>query len=65
MNTSLNAQIKVEGRRIVTGPVLLQGAKWKASDYERGAALVIARINGQNGITEVTGLEHIDRVMRK
>ena len=57
----MNAQIKVEGRSaIVTGPVLLQGAKVKASDLRAGAALVIAGLMA-DGITEVTGLEHIDR----
>jgi UDP-N-acetylglucosamine 1-carboxyvinyltransferase len=57
----MNAKIKVEGRSaIVTGPVELHGAKVKASDLRAGAALVIAGLMAQ-GITEVTGLEHIDR----
>ena len=57
----MNAKIKVEGRqRIVNGPVQLQGAKVKASDLRAGAALVIAGLMAE-GITEVTGLEHIDR----
>ena len=42
------------------GPVQLQGAKVKASDLRAGAALVIAGLMAE-GITEVTGLEHIDR----
>ena len=57
----MNAQIKVEGRSaIVSGPVQLQGAKVKASDLRAGAALIVAGLMA-DGITEVTGLEHIDR----
>jgi UDP-N-acetylglucosamine 1-carboxyvinyltransferase len=57
----MNANIKVEGRSAITnGPVQLQGAKVKASDLRAGAALVIAGLIAE-GITEVTGLEHIDR----
>ncbi|HEY4551886.1 MAG TPA: UDP-N-acetylglucosamine 1-carboxyvinyltransferase [Bacillaceae bacterium] len=57
----MNANIKVEGRSaIINGPSDLQGAKVKASDLRAGAALVIAGLLAE-GITEVTGLEHIDR----
>ncbi|MGE7183616.1 UDP-N-acetylglucosamine 1-carboxyvinyltransferase [Peribacillus sp. NPDC006672] len=57
----MNAKIKVEGRAgIIDGPVQLHGAKVKASDLRAGAALVIAGLMAE-GITEVTGLEHIDR----
>lgn len=57
----MNAKIKVEGRAaIIDGPVQMQGAKVKASDLRAGAALVIAGLMAE-GITEVTGLEHIDR----
>ncbi|RST77055.1 UDP-N-acetylglucosamine 1-carboxyvinyltransferase [Siminovitchia acidinfaciens] len=57
----MNANIKVEGSSaIVNGPSILQGAKVKASDLRAGAALVIAGLMAE-GITEVTGLEHIDR----
>jgi len=57
----MNATIKVEGRSaIVNGPVQLQGAKVKASDLRAGAALVIAGLIAE-GVTEITGLEHIDR----
>ena len=57
----MNATIKVEGRSaIVNGPINLQGAKVKASDLRAGAALVIAGLMA-DGVTEVTGLEHIDR----
>ena len=57
----MNANIKVEGRSaIINGPVRLQGAKVKASDLRAGAALVIAGLMAE-GITEVTGVDHIDR----
>lgn len=57
----MSANIKVEGRSaIVSGPVKLQGAKVKASDLRAGAALVIAGLMAE-GITEITGVEHIDR----
>ncbi len=57
----MNAKIKAEGRSgIINGPVQLHGAKVKASDLRAGAALVIAGLMAE-GITEVTGLEHIDR----
>jgi UDP-N-acetylglucosamine 1-carboxyvinyltransferase len=57
----MNASVKVEGRSaIINGPTELQGAKVKASDLRAGAALVTAGLMAK-GITEITGLEHIDR----
>lgn len=57
----MNAEIKVEGGSvIVSGPVELEGAKVKASDLRAGAALIIAGLMA-NGITEITGIDHIDR----
>lgn len=57
----MNATIKVEGgSAIISGPVQLAGAKVKASDLRAGAALVIAGLMAK-GITEITGLEHIER----
>jgi len=57
----MNANVKVEGRSaIITGPVKLQGAKVKASDLRAGAALVVAGLMAE-GVTEITGVEHIDR----
>lgn len=57
----MGAQIKVEGRSaIITGAVKLQGAKVKATDLRAGASLVAAGLMA-DGITEITGLEHIDR----
>ncbi|MEC3607979.1 UDP-N-acetylglucosamine 1-carboxyvinyltransferase [Bacillus glycinifermentans] len=57
----MGASMKVEGRSaIITGPVPLQGAKVKASDLRAGACLVVAGLMAE-GVTEITGLEHLDR----
>src|SRR5699024_12791949 len=57
----MNGIIKVEGGSIiVSGPVQLEGARVKASDLRAGASIVIAGLMAK-GITEITGLEHIDR----
>ncbi|GEM00996.1 UDP-N-acetylglucosamine 1-carboxyvinyltransferase [Halolactibacillus halophilus] len=57
----MNAKIKVEGASaIIQGPILLQGAKVRATDLRAGAALVVAGLIA-DGVTEITGLEHIDR----
>lgn len=58
----MGANIKVEGRSAViegNGGVL-QPARVKASDLRAGAALVIAGLTAE-GVTEITGVEHIDR----
>ncbi|MBM7645384.1 UDP-N-acetylglucosamine 1-carboxyvinyltransferase [Scopulibacillus daqui] len=57
----MSAEMKVEGRSsIITGPTGLQGAKVKATDLRAGASLVVAGLMA-NGITEVLGVDHIDR----
>lgn len=57
----MNANIKVEGRSaIITGSVQLNGAKVKATDLRAGASLLIAGLMAR-GLTEITGVEHIDR----
>ncbi|MFK3904078.1 UDP-N-acetylglucosamine 1-carboxyvinyltransferase [Bacillus safensis] len=57
----MGANMKVEGRSaIITGLTQLQGAKVKASDLRAGACLVVAGLMA-DGVTEITGLEHIDR----
>lgn len=57
----MNAEIKVEsGSVIVSGPTQLEGARVKASDLRAGGALVIAGLMA-DGVTEITGIEHIDR----
>ncbi|MFG6496029.1 UDP-N-acetylglucosamine 1-carboxyvinyltransferase [Fictibacillus sp. UD] len=57
----MGANVKVEGRSaIINGPTKLEGAKVKASDLRAGAALVVAGLMAE-GVTEISGLEHIDR----
>lgn len=52
---------KIDGRiAIIDGVKNLSGAKVKATDLRAGAALVIAGLVAE-GITEVEGIEHIDR----
>lgn len=57
----MNANIKVEGGSvIISGPVQLESARVKASDLRAGAALIVAGMMA-NGVTEISGVEHIDR----
>ncbi len=57
----MSADIKVEGgSAIISGPVRLEGARVQASDLRAGASLIIAGAMA-HGLTEVTGLEHVDR----
>lgn len=57
----MGAEVKIEGSSaIISGPVNLEGAKVKASDLRAGAALVAAGLMS-NGVTEIYGLDHIDR----
>jgi UDP-N-acetylglucosamine 1-carboxyvinyltransferase len=57
----MGANVKVEGRSaIINGPAKLEGAKVKASDLRAGAALVVAGLMAE-GVTEISGLDHIDR----
>ncbi|MDR0446768.1 MAG: UDP-N-acetylglucosamine 1-carboxyvinyltransferase [Oscillospiraceae bacterium] len=57
----LGAEIKIEGRvAMVTGVEKLTGAPVTATDLRGGAALVIAAL-GAEGVTEISGLHHIDR----
>ncbi|SDI47402.1 UDP-N-acetylglucosamine 1-carboxyvinyltransferase [Natribacillus halophilus] len=57
----MGADIKVEGRSaMVNGGIKLEGARVKASDLRAGASLVIAGLFAE-GITEISGVHHIDR----
>jgi UDP-N-acetylglucosamine 1-carboxyvinyltransferase len=57
----MGANVKVEGRSaILSGPTHLEGAKVRATDLRAGASLVIAGLMAA-GITEIAGVEHIDR----
>ena len=57
----LGANVKVEGRvAIVEGVERLSGAAVEATDLRGGAAMVVAGLAAQ-GVTEITGLHHLDR----
>ncbi|MDR1065732.1 MAG: UDP-N-acetylglucosamine 1-carboxyvinyltransferase [Oscillospiraceae bacterium] len=57
----LGADIKLEGRvAMVTGARKLHGAPVTATDLRGGAALVVAAL-GAEGVTEISGVHHIDR----
>lgn len=57
----MGAKIRVEGRSAIIEGSALNAAKVKASDLRAGAALVIAGLTVSEGVTEVTGVEYIDR----
>jgi UDP-N-acetylglucosamine 1-carboxyvinyltransferase len=57
----MGAKIRVEGRSAVIEGGPLNAAKVSASDLRAGAALVIAALTVPEGVTEVTGVEYIDR----
>jgi UDP-N-acetylglucosamine 1-carboxyvinyltransferase len=57
----MGARIKLEGRSAVIEGSPLSAAKVKATDLRAGAALVIAALTVKSGITEITGVEYIDR----
>lgn len=57
----MGADIKVEhGTAIVRGVSKLTGAPVEATDLRAGAALILAGLAAE-GVTEVLGIEHIDR----
>ncbi len=57
----MGALIKIEGRTaVVKGIKKLSCARMNATDLRAGAALVIAALNAE-GMTEIEGIEHIDR----
>ena len=51
----------MEGRSAIIEGGPLNAAKVKATDLRAGAALVIAGLTVPEGITEVSGVEFIDR----
>lgn len=57
----MGAQIRVEGRSAIVEGNKLNAAKVRASDLRAGAALVVAALTVEEGVTEITGLEYIDR----
>lgn len=57
----MGADIKTEGRvAIVSGVKKLHGAPITATDLRGGAALIVAAL-GAEGVTEISGVYHIDR----
>ena len=57
----MNANIKIEGRSVITnGPSNLQGAEVAATDLRAAAALIVAGL-AADGVTRVTELKHLDR----
>lgn len=57
----MGAKIKLEGRSAVIEGSVLNSAKVRATDLRAGAALVIAALSVPEGITEITGVEYIQR----
>jgi len=57
----LGADVRVEGHHVlVRGRAALSGAPVQASDIRAGAALVVAGLVAE-GVTEVGGVQHVDR----
>ena len=57
----MGAEIRTEGHHaIVRGVPRLSGAPVRAPDIRAGAALVLAGL-AADGVTEVSGAEHVDR----
>ncbi|MCI8497037.1 MAG: UDP-N-acetylglucosamine 1-carboxyvinyltransferase, partial [Clostridiales bacterium] len=57
----MGASIKVEGRvAVVEGVPALSGAPVEATDLRGGASLVVAGL-AADGVTQLTGLHHLDR----
>ncbi|TVX85230.1 UDP-N-acetylglucosamine 1-carboxyvinyltransferase [Paenibacillus agilis] len=57
----MGAKIRVEGRSAIIERSKLHAATVKAADLRAGAALVIAGLLVEDGVTEVLGVEFIDR----
>ncbi|CAG7652907.1 UDP-N-acetylglucosamine 1-carboxyvinyltransferase [Paenibacillus allorhizosphaerae] len=57
----MGAKIRVEGRSAIIEGGMLSAAKVKATDLRAGAALVVAGLTVPGGVTEITGVEYIDR----
>jgi UDP-N-acetylglucosamine 1-carboxyvinyltransferase len=57
----MGARIRVEGRSAIIEGSKLNSARVRASDLRAGAALVVAALTVEEGITEIAGVEYIDR----
>ncbi|MCQ6563945.1 UDP-N-acetylglucosamine 1-carboxyvinyltransferase [Paenibacillus mendelii] len=59
--TRMGANIRVEGRSAIIEGGTLNAAKVRAADLRAGASLVVAALTVPEGVTEITGVEYIDR----
>jgi len=59
--TRMGANIRLEGRSAIVEGGPLTAAKVRAADLRAGAALVVAALTIPEGVTEITGVEYIDR----
>ncbi|MBB6632958.1 UDP-N-acetylglucosamine 1-carboxyvinyltransferase [Cohnella thailandensis] len=57
----MGANIRVEGRSAIIEGSRLNAAKVRATDLRAGAALAVAALTVEEGTTEITGVEYIDR----
>jgi UDP-N-acetylglucosamine 1-carboxyvinyltransferase len=57
----MGAKIRVEGRSAIVEGGPLTAAKVRAADLRAGAALAVAALTVSEGITEISGVEYIDR----
>ncbi|MFD1957078.1 UDP-N-acetylglucosamine 1-carboxyvinyltransferase [Paenibacillus thailandensis] len=57
----MGANIRVEGRSAVIEGGSLNAAAVRAADLRAGAALVVAGLTVKEGVTEIAGVEYIDR----
>ena len=57
----MGAKIRIDGRTaVIEGVPRLLAAPVRASDLRAGAAMVVAALAAR-GVTEISGLEHLDR----
>jgi len=57
----MGAKIRVEGRSAIIEGGPLHAARVRAADLRAGASLVVAGLTVDGGVTEIAGVEYIDR----
>jgi len=57
----MGAKIRVEGRTAIIEGSALNAARVRATDLRAGASLVVAALTVPTGLTEISGVEYIDR----
>lgn len=57
----MGAKIRLEGRSAVIEYAKLHAARVRATDLRAGASLMIAALTVEEGVSEITGVEYIDR----